>query len=110
MHHQQGPRDGGHAVSAEDNAKWKQALAAHHKQQRQQRGKRADTSTRIGPGLVRQAATRDTGNVYDLVTVRLADREQPVMVAPNTAWLRQAVADGLLVILDQPKHEPGGRA
>jgi hypothetical protein len=45
--------------------------------------------------------------VYDLVTVRLADRPQPVMVAPDTPWLRQAVADGLLIVLDPPARQPG---
>ena len=45
--------------------------------------------------------------VYDLVTVRLADREQPTLIAPDTPWLRQAVAEGLLIVLDPPPREPG---
>jgi hypothetical protein len=99
-------------MSSDQIAKWKAAIATSHKQQRQRRGKRGQDASfaHVGPGMVRQATSRDTGNVYDLVTVRLASREQPVMVAPDTPWLRQAVADGLLIVLDQPKHEPGGRA
>jgi hypothetical protein len=45
------------------------------------------------------------GHVYELVTVRLADRPQPVMVAPDTPWLKQAIADGLLIRLDQEARE-----
>jgi hypothetical protein len=42
--------------------------------------------------------------MYELVCVRLADRAQPVMVAPDTPWLKQAIADGVLVMLDQPRE------
>lgn len=43
--------------------KWKAAVAAHHKAQRQQRGKRVmKDASRIGPGMVRRLPPgQDTG-------------------------------------------------
>jgi hypothetical protein len=45
--------------------------------------------------------------MFDLVTVRLADRPQPVLITTDTPWLKQAIEDGLLIRLDPPKREPG---